>query len=357
MHKSYLTYYSAGNFGDDLFVQYLVSQFDVRFEALSNRPSKTLRKMENLLLHQDLLLKGLNAFKTRSERVNSIRARELYRVRRNEIAIILGGSLFRERGTMEDHERLAHYASFGTPFFILGANVGPIHSKEYLEEVQRLFSRAEAVVLRDSYSRELVGDLTNVTSTTDLLFGLDLPSIHREREVVAISLINPSYKGYQGCAETYYRKIARFVVDAVDRGLVPRLLGFCRYEGDDVAIDEVMSLMPARYRPKVERHSYRGDLVQTLQKTLSAEYMLGTRFHAIILGLLNNMKVFPISYAGKLSSVLQDIGYSGPTISLERLDERDQVLSGVEDFQAQDVSHLRGLSRSSLTPVREFLNS
>ena len=85
-------------------------------------------------------------------------------------------------------------------------------------------------------------------------------------------------------------------------------MSFCEGYGDNEITDELYDSLTEK--KNVERLFYNGDnLARILNSIAKSEYMIATRFHAIILGLVYNLKVLPISYSIKTENMLKSLGY------------------------------------------------
>jgi colanic acid/amylovoran biosynthesis protein len=62
---------------------------------------------------------------------------------------------------------------------------------------------------------------------------------------------------------------------------------------------------------KFEKYCYRGNIEEALDTIGDSQVIVGTRFHANILGFLMNKVVIPIAYSDKTTNVLSDLKFSG----------------------------------------------
>lgn len=352
MTRALLNYYSAGNFGDDLFVYLLATTFpNTHFSVVLNRPSGALQQLPNLTVHRDRIAKTVDRLFYRHQRTRRSWSREKARATNCDLTILVGGSLFIESNPHEDASRFAHLLSLPRPFLILGANVGPVRTEQYLTGVRSVLQHADHVVLRDAASESLAGPADNIEVASDLLFALPLPSSVTQPGSVAVSIIQPDRKGHSiEVSDGYYRALAVFVDSLLSQGREVELLAFCPYEGDTVAAREIIKRMSSPLKKQVRIHSYRGDIFSMLTSVTRAEYVVATRFHAAILGYAAGKSVLPISYSDKLDNLLADMGATGPVVQLAELSDSSGTLS-LTDSSSFNVSEQRRISQAALARV------
>ena len=71
----------------------------------------------------------------------------------------------------------------------------------------------------------------------------------------------------------------------------------------------------------------------TLEQLNECEYIVATRFHAMVIGWCLSKKVFPVVYSDKQLNVMQDIGYRGSWWDL-RKPEADSDIRLMEHIMA-----------------------
>src|SRR5699024_4947253 len=122
-------------------------------------------------------------------------------------------------------------------------------------------------------------------------------------------------------------KIKDVVIYFAERGYHVTLMAFCTYEGDHEAIDHIMNEIPVDYLGKITKHVYQLHIEETLQIIASASFIVASQFHAMILGWVYGIPVFPIAYSDKMKHVMHDVDFHGSSTDFEQL----------ETLQAADV--------------------
>jgi len=116
-------------------------------------------------------------------------------------------------------------------------------------------------------------------------------------------------EGLSQYRDAYEAAIAELVEDLITlRGERVTLVSFCPHEGDEAAIERVLSAVPGRVGERISTHYYRGDMDAMLAVLRAAETVLATRFHAMVLGFAFGCRVACVEYSNKLSNALADLG-------------------------------------------------
>ena len=124
-------------------------------------------------------------------------------------------------------------------------------------------------------------------------------------------------------------------------------MSFCKYEGDLEAICQIKRILPQDCN--VDYFSYEDNIEEALDIIANSEYIIATRFHAMILGWLYNKPTLPIAYSEKMTNVMKDVGYSGMYIDFSRLENLD-FCKVYEDFKINSVD----ISKQVINSERHF---
>lgn len=240
------------------------------------------------------------------------------------------------------------------PLFIIGANFGPFKNKYYLHEHKNVFRSAKDVCFRDNYSAGLFSDLDNVRVAPDIVFGLDVKDyLVKQSKKVFISVLNLERRDeLKPFLEGYERKLAEIIdrYSSCDYEVV--LSSFCKAEGDEESVGRVLNMT---HGGNVHICRYDGNIDEVLRQISSSEVVIGTRFHAIILGLVFEKKVLPIIYSEKTRNTLNDIGFNGKLIAMHEVSKLDA--SKLEDYLTKydGIDRLRKEAKGHFSQLDEFL--
>ncbi len=221
----------------------------------------------------------------------------------------IGGSLFVRVDTMSLSAQLARQRkrTCHTPAFIMGVNFNPNESEEYIRAFTDFFADCENVSFRDDISYQTFASLANVQCAPDIVFNLSVGQPMKQDGSVLISVINfrnrPELQQYASAYETYIFDVCQ---EAVARQLTPILVSFCSAESDDAAIRELQKKMPANVKEKVKAVYYDGDTKEILTLYEKTDFVVATRFHAMILAILYQKPFFAINYNDKIRHIMSD---------------------------------------------------
>ncbi len=327
--KIYLIAYLNNNLGDDLFIDLIVNRYkNCKFSIISyskcNFKYKNLKiiKMNPLRRFFNRLLKKMSKGKYD---INSFYSNK------NDITITIGGSLFMENS---NSYKLLFYNSIKKPYFIIGSNVGPYYSEKYLKFLkENIFHKAKDICFRDKKSYDLFKKAKNVRYAPDLLFSFDIINykmIHPHKKKAIISVIDVYQKRSQiknANQNLYEGFILKLIMFFKKNNYTVELISFCNNEGDNATIDRIIN----RSNEKVERYSY-NNISETITELSTATTIVGTRFHANILGFLMKKNVIPIIYNDKTKNMLNDIGFKGQYFDLNDIEKMNIDNLSIDDL-------------------------
>lgn len=301
------------NVGDDLFFHIVRNRYPhVRFIMVASDAYKRTfgKKWNGIIVTEKNFMSKISSligkmFKIPSAAMLFAWLLVKYRV---DLFMIVGGSLF-----MEGKSRMPNFISgIGRmrklrpklKIAIVGSNFGPCYTNHWKEDVGAALKIVDDVCFRDKASFHEFSYLPNVRWANDIVMHFK-PSIGKEKErsvCVNIRSVDnwPSLKQYK---KQYLNTIKELVSSFQCKGYSIKLISFCKEYGDN----EITSLLYEFLENKesVEVYYYDGDLDKTLDLISRSEYMIGTRFHAIVLGMVFHLKVLPISYSIKTENMLK----------------------------------------------------
>ena len=326
MKKVFLYAYDKQNLGDDLFVHTIVKRYlDVQFciwSGWENR--KTFQSLPNLkVVDKDgALIRTLNWL--RPSLVSRYRA---WLENCCQAVVYIGGSIFMEYENWEQILTWWKYEAINRPFYIIGANFGPYKSEGYRNKLADIFQDAKDVCFRDRYSYEKFCEIPTVRCAPDILFSYPMPKVPIVEKQLFISPIDCASRGegensLSAYTEHYISTLSGLLKRYLRDGYRLVLASFCNAEGDDHAIEQLLSAMSlGQDDPRVKILSYDGTNVEEMTSVIAESgYVIATRFHAAILALAAGRPVFPIVYSDKTIHVLEDIGFTGKSADLRNME-------------------------------------
>lgn len=323
--KAVFTYlYYAKNLGDDLMLKVISERYKkcIFYGVTTTKyPRNCFGDNVKLVYVPPRIYSLLNKFSFSANRTNPV---DSFYINKSSAVITLGGSIFME-GITEKYI-LNRYKRIKKPQYILDSNIGPFKTKTFLNDVLDSLSRATDVCVRDSYSYELAKSNSNTRLASDIVFNLTLPDLKKtpKNKVAVISVINcdEEIRKIPGCSrERYDDLMVKIINSLVSYGYSVSLMSFCKAEGDESAIERIMSKVSAK--EKLSTFFYDGNINEAIEHIKNASLIVASRFHANILGMLFEKAVIPICYSRKTIDMLADSGFTGSYINLEKFSDKD----------------------------------
>lgn len=342
--RIYLAAYLNTNLGDDLFLKIISRRYQADF--LTNAPIN-YEKIDNVKFINRKLFNLINKmFFIILGRENLF---ENYLMSRCDISILLGGSMFIE---FPDSVNKGIVFGGNKPYYVMGANFGPYTSSKYFEMHSQFFSKAEDVCFRDEYSYNLFKHLSNVRYASDIVFNLDVSEVKiiNNSNKVIISVIDCDKKGLDQYKNFYENKIIEMIEFFNNKGLEITLMSFCKIQGDEEAISSIIKkIANPDIKNKINKYYYNGKIDEALDIIGDSQIIVGTRFHANILGLLMNKTVIPIAYSDKTLNVLNDMDFKGKVFDI-----RDKKHFDVQSLTKIDLTYKCDISEQVIDAEKHF---
>lgn len=300
------------NLGDDLFIKILLDRYPKYNFLVYNRKYYTKNIFSNAKNLKNISKNKLmnSIFKRLKISKNISYDKCLKKV---DSIVNIGGSIFmepdKEKDLYDNMEKRKKILQLKKKYFVLGANFGPYKTEKYKENYKEFFKNCEDVCFREKYSFELFKELKNIRYTSDIVFSLNIEPIKSE-EYILISVIKPSVrKKLENYDEIYYEQVKTFIIECINRGKKVKLMSFCKYEGDEEAINDILKKVSSR--SEISVYNYRGNIEEALDIINKAKVVIASRFHAMILGFISKKIVYPIVYSDKFINVLNDMEFKG----------------------------------------------
>lgn len=323
MIRVYLSAYLNQNFGDDLFLKVLLERYpNVIFYTMSNYDYDDYNNLKVIKYKKVRILNKMIKIFT----FNKLSFENLL-CRKCDYIVMLGGSMFIEN-------KSKHYLSLykNKKYFILGTNFGPYYSEKYKNNCASFFSKAEDVCFRDKYSYNLFNDNKKIRYANDILFSLNVKKYISNSKTVSISVINPDLKLSSMFTNDYILFIKSIIAKFSQNGYKVNILSFCENEGDEIIANKICNEVN---NSNIKRISYNGNIDDMLYALGSSEYIVGSRFHANIIGLIMKKKIIPIAYSDKTINTLKDLGFDDKIYDIRSLDEFNYDFSNLKTFKIE----------------------
>lgn len=263
-----------------------------------------------------------------------------------DAVVHIGGSIYQQIFDWQtDIKMRAKRYRRRRPFFSISSNFGPYKTDEYYAFWRKKFKASHDICFRDKYSYNLFSDVKSVRYVPDLLFALPKHETQSVKDRLFVSVINPFVSDQSfdnGLCEGYMKTVTEVVQKWLQAGKSVCLSSFCELQQDLVAIERIINAVPEDLRKNivVENYVHNQGYENVLKAIAQSEYVLATRFHAMLLGLVAKRAVLPITYSQKLTHALEDIGFDGIVHTMQSFasTDSDTVIEQILNQKPFDVA-------------------
>ena len=358
--KILLLAYTTTNFGDDLFIRTICDYFpEYEFVLEAPKEYKTyFASMSNLKILKK------KEFRNRIERkitriicalVSNDNCYQLnLRLCKYAAVVYVIGGLFDEDDVW--HSMVEKYGlpqlkqimwknslCGDVPFFLLGCNMTRIKTQKYINQMKYLFEGITDICFRDRYSYQYFSELKNVRYAPDIVFNYRCDTQKKaDSDLILISVWGaltqcqklPQWKWAEDKFEAYADFIADVVRFFLSRKQRVCLLSLCEDEGDLEACQRIVA--KGGFADMVTVRSYQGNIDDTVALFENAKFVVGTRFHSVIMALNTNTPFYPIVYESKTVQLLIDLNYEGYQSHIQQ-PESYQIENLIAQYERSEV--------------------
>ena len=347
MKKILLVGYTRKNVGDDLFLSMMIHRYkDYNIEIFCPKKFSTpFLNAKNVKVIDDDFFE--------SKKIN---------IDNYSMCLYVGGSIFKE--SPKDIRMKKWLMDFvlkckekDIPFYFISSNFGPYQSKEYFDLCSNLIKNTSGINFREKYSKDLF-KIKKCKYVPDLVLSMNYKKKSTIKGSVGISIIN-LYGLPRGEIDKSYFEYMYFLKNNIekyiDSGKKVYLYSFCEHERDEMAIDTLLSFIDSAYWKNIKVVNYNGDLKAFLDMYSRMEYVLCTRFHAMILSALFNQKIIVCNYSKKISNVIKDYGFECKYLEINK-DIRDIIVPLDEYKECKNVEKIISISNDNYLDIDESVN-
>ncbi len=355
--------YYGMNLGDDLFFEKLLNRYPdtMFFIYCTENYREFFERFNNAKFYSfdDAFVRKVNQIG------NKLGIRELFELLllwRSNATVHIGGSIYQQVGDwwLDYNYRKRRKRPF-KPFFSISSNFGAFNEEEFKSIWKKQFKKYTDICFRDRYSCELFPDVKAVRYVPDLLFSYKTDPVPEIKGSVAISVFNPFLEGRKipdDISKGYLDAVLKTVCDLLQEGRKVTLLSFCSFEGDENFTNELTGRIPENLKENLAFKGYNFNSKQEILDSLSSsEYIIGTRLHSVILGLVMGKKVLPIVYNQKIENILNDMGFDQKRVALELVGEyaKNGFAQTLEELESFDVSSYANSDELQFLKLDSFL--
>jgi len=115
--------------------------------------------------------------------------------------------------------------------------------------------------------------------------------------------------------------------------------------------------MDMKLKDKINIYNYKDNIIEALNVMADSQIIVGSRFHANILGLVLQKTIIPIAYSDKTINVLKDMNFKGKIFDIRDMDSFDVNILTDEDLLYKfDTSSLKLSAEEQFKKLDEFKN-
>lgn len=321
------------NLGDDLFLKILLNRYPNTNFVLNakNEYRDIVSNCYNLTIYQDsetnksksfvnkfykVIERNLLPSRYRNNIIRQLKKQYDQKFASTDVFVSIGGSIFMQHKKLPAYTDIEFYNLVNQSFddiFYIGCNFGPYIDEDYKQSYKKVFRKATDVCFREAASWKMFNDLKNVRFRPDVVFGLDFSGTEKIEKTVGFSIISSRNNIDEG---KYIKKYSELIQFYQKENYKVYLFSFCKIQGDESTINAITDLLEDK--KNLNKVFYNGDIDNFLSIYSSVKKMYCGRFHAMILSMLFDQEIYPITYSKKMSNVLEDIDYKGEFIKIEK---------------------------------------
>lgn len=365
MKKIMLYAYGEFNLGDDLFIKVILERYPhTNFIFYAHEKYKeTLKDYKNIkVINKDNWI--INKVKKIIPNIND---RILNEVEKScDGMIYIGGSIFIQYPDWKNYINWYKNKINKFPVFIIGANFGPFTEIGFVNGFREIYKDFKDICFRDKFSYDLFKECDNVRIAPDIIFSLNIDEVKKRKKQIFISLIDCESRNKTNVpidildlySNEYFMKMKEIIDNFIDEGYEIILSPFCINENDLIITEKIYNSFNYEKKKKIEIMSYDGfNINQIIGKIAESEYIIGTRFHAIILGFVSKTPVFPIIYSNKTENMLKDIEFKGQYCRISDMKNIDYeyIKYNLNNKIILDIEKLKILSEKHFKELDKFL--
>lgn len=361
--KIYLYGFFGQNLGDDLFFDYIFKRYpDTLFVIMFWPHYQSFFSKYNNVRFYDMsrnVVKKLDAFG--AKRGKNIFFERLL-IKSCDGMVHIGGSVYQQIANWQnDLKERETRTKCAKNFFTISNNFGPYFDDGYRKFWEEQFKKWNNVSFRDKYSYNLFkNDNPKISYAPDLLFSYrSKENVETISGKVAISVIDPCMPTRdisQEICDKYIEHLGALTDRLVSEGRQVTILNFCLLERDINATEKILSLLSENIREKVCVASHSEDLTALVNEMKSAEYILGTRFHAAVLGYVFGKRVLPVCYSEKTVNMLNDLNIEHYIRLSDFCDiNSNQLYDMLQDSMVADISGVPEAAEKHFDALDSFI--
>lgn len=307
-------YYGFKNFGDEAILSVLTSHL------------KNLSDVDVTVFSSDC------EFTEKTYGVKAVKRFDLKSVvdtiKNCDVLISGGGSLLQDVTSLKSLIYYAFVIALGLLFnkkvIIFAQGIGPLNSDLAKNIVKNLLKYCQIVTVRDEKSLNLLNLLgVEAKLVCDPIYSLDIPSTENEG-VVGIQL-----RDFKTMNEELLQKLALLLVTKFEN---KKIEIFSLQKTQDFELSKHFERILKSFNPDMQTEIVEDDIINRLS---NLEYLIGMRFHAVLVALKAGVKTCAINYDVKVEKIATDANI--PMISMDAHENLEAVYQKLENLNKDEI--------------------
>lgn len=293
---------------------------------------------------------------------------EEIRAYRLDTFIKIGGSMFPHGTVKEGILRYYEMAQIkklkrrNLNVCIVNCNIGPMKTGVGRRATSKILKMADFVTCRDRATFDLIQkNKKNVYYYPDIILGLKDSGIMERKDDIGISV----YTGYAPYLKQSNYRFSMFIAHFInlyhERKRGQRFLLFVfdtGYNSDFPTAYKILEYV--KRRDMVEIVAYSSGSKMFFSRYKACRWIIGTRFHSIVLAWKYGIPVYPVIYSNKTADLLRDIHYKGPYMHITDCSPKalKQMMNSIEapSMLTKDNKEFAEQSRQHFIQLGAFLD-
>lgn len=354
------------NIGDDLFIQTLCNRYPKHNFIISDKAKYgSLSRIDNLKFSKVLKwwllfdsVSSRNVVKSGVSRI--IKAFLQIILGKHKIGVYIVGNAFKNTNYSDASQLdwLKNRIALSREFYLLSTNFGPYSDERWRNDALKCFETVTDVCFRDLKSYELFENLNNVRYAPDAILSLGKQKKMKSKKNILISVIDCKLSSREtwlkNLSSIYENKLVEIIKLFREQGYNIILLN-SNTKQDSPASDRIKSHFLAN---EIAVFNYTGDLDKLQDLYSSAEYVIGTRLHTIILAWLFDIPVYPIVYDIKVENILKSYLFKGKYTLISTIDKisAESVWENLSNYKGIESEIIKSASKQFAVLDKELNN-
>lgn len=307
-------YYGFKNFGDEAILSVLVNHL------------KSIENSEITVFSSDV------DFTSKTYGVSAVKRFDLNAVFKTikecDVLVSGGGSLLQDVTSLKSLIYYSFIIALGLFFnkkvLIFAQGIGPLNSNLSKNIVKNLLKYCNYVTVRDANSQNLLKNLgVNAELVCDPIYSLSIDAVQQE-DIVGIQL-----RDFKTMNTQLLQKLAMLVSTKFSD---KKIEIFSLQKTQDLELSMRFEKLLKSFKPDIKTEIVQDNIIERISKL---EYLIGMRFHAVLVALKSGVKTCAINYDVKVEKLAKDAGI--PLISMDAHENFEEIYQQMQNLNKDEL--------------------